>query len=92
MQYRTAWYMLHQIREVLSNGDFKLDRISVWTIIKRGYTGTYHHFSMKHLQRYVDGFTFRLNQGNCEVNTLDCMEAFAKEIGGKRIPDRELVG
>ncbi len=64
---------------------------SVWALIKRGYTGTYHHFSMKHLQRYVDGFTFRLNQGNCDIDTMDRMDAFAKGIGGKRIPYRELV-
>ncbi len=27
VQYRTAWYMLHRIREACSNGDLKLDRI-----------------------------------------------------------------
>lgn len=64
---------------------------SVWAIIKRGYTGTYHHFSMKHCQRYVDEFTFRLNQGNCEVDTVDRMAAVAEKIGGKRIPYRDLV-
>ncbi|MCY3803859.1 MAG: IS1595 family transposase [Gammaproteobacteria bacterium] len=200
VQYRTAWYMLHRVREACSSGDFKLDRIvevdetyiggkernkhnnkktkagrgavgkqavigartrggsvkakairttdgetlkgfvhgnvepgstvftddhrgyhglggvlynhesvkhsakeyvngmihtngieSVWAIIKRGYTGTYHHFSMKHCQRYVDEFTFRLNQGNCERDTIDRMEAVAGAMGGKRIPYRELV-
>lgn len=64
---------------------------SVWAIIKRGYTGTYHHFSMKHCQRYVDEFTFRLNQGNCERDTIDRMEAVAGAMGGKRIPYRDLV-
>ena len=64
---------------------------SVWAIIKRGYTGTFHHFSMKHCQRYVDEFTFRLNEGNVEVDTMDRMEAFAKGISGKRISYRELV-
>ena len=27
---------------------------SVWAVLKRGYNGTFHHFSCKHLQRYVD--------------------------------------
>ena len=47
--------------------------------------------SRKHCQRYVDEFTFRLNQGNCEVDTIERMEAFAKSIGGKRVAYKDLV-
>jgi transposase-like protein len=36
---------------------------SVWAVLKRGLHGVYHHASPKHLQRYVDEFTFRLNDG-----------------------------
>ena len=34
---------------------------SFWAIFKRGYKGTYHHMSKKHLQRYVDEFVYRFN-------------------------------
>lgn len=35
---------------------------SVWAVLKRGFYGTYHQFSRKHLQRYVDEFAYRLNE------------------------------
>lgn len=32
-----------------------------WSILKRGYVGTYHYMSKKHLQLYVNEFVFRYN-------------------------------
>ena len=51
---------------------------SVWAILKRALTGTYHHVSFKHLHRYVNETTFRLNDGNCEVDTVDRMRALCQ--------------
>ena len=34
---------------------------SFWATFKRGYIGIYHWMSEKHLQRYLDEFTYRLN-------------------------------
>ena len=64
---------------------------SVWSVFKRSIHGTWHHVSFKHLQRYIDEAAFRLNEGNCEVDTLDRMQAVAGGMTGKRIPYRELV-
>ena len=64
---------------------------SVWSVLDRSIHGTWHHVSPKHLGRYVNEATFRLNEGNCEVDTIERMEAFAGRIGGKRLPYAKLV-
>ena len=64
---------------------------SVWAVLKRSITGTWHHVSPKHLGRYVNEATFRLNEGNCEVDTLERMEALASGIGGKRLRYTDLI-
>jgi len=35
---------------------------SFWSLIKRGYIGTFHHFSPKHAHRYVNEFSARHNR------------------------------
>ena len=43
-----------------------------------------------HLHRYVNEATFRLNEGNVKIHTLDRL-AFAKMTVGKRITYKELT-
>ena len=64
---------------------------STWAVLKRSITGTWHHVSRKHLPRYINEASFRLNEGNCEVDTIERMEALAGKIGGKRLSYRDLV-
>ena len=44
---------------------------SFWALLKRGYHGTYHHMSEKHLNRYVTEFAGRHNERTRD--TLDQM-------------------
>ena len=64
---------------------------SVWAVLKRGFYGTYHNWSKKHCHRYVNEFAFRLNEGNCERDTIDRMEALVQGFAGRRIPYKVLV-
>ena len=34
---------------------------SYWALLKRGYVGVFHHFSWKHLHRYLAEFEIRWN-------------------------------
>jgi transposase-like protein len=66
---------------------------SVWAVLKRGLLlGVYHHASDKHLHRYVDEFTFRLNDGNVERHTLRRLESLTQASFGKRLTYKDLIG
>lgn len=64
---------------------------SVWALLKRGFYGIYHSFSEKHLQRYINEFTYRLNEGNVRIHTMDRIDALLAKTGGKRITYKALI-
>ena len=64
---------------------------SMWALLKRGYHGTFHHFTEKHLDRYVDEFTFRLCEGNCRLHTLTRIDNMIKNVSGKRLTYNRLI-
>ena len=64
---------------------------SVWAVMKRGMHGVYHHASPKHLHRYVDEFTFRLNEGDVKRHTLDRLDSFVDAVDGKRLTYARLI-
>jgi len=64
---------------------------SVWAVLKRGLHGVYHHASPKHIARYVDEFTFRLNDGNVKRHTLNRLDSFIVESKGCRLTYAKLI-
>ena len=63
---------------------------SFWSMLKRGYVGTYHKMSEKHLDRYVDEFEGRHNVR--PMDTANQMAAMARRADGRRLPYAELIG
>jgi hypothetical protein len=51
--------------------------------LKRQITGTHHHTSQKHLQKYIDEFDFKYN--NREMGDTERTELAIKNIEGKRL-------
>ena len=58
---------------------------SVWAVMKRGFNGVYHHWSVKHMNRYTDEFTFRLNEGNVRYDTMDRIDKLVDGAFVKRL-------
>ena len=62
---------------------------SFWSMLKRGYHGTYHKMSPKHLDRYVTEFSGRHNDR--PADTIDQMENIAQAMVGKRLRYKDLI-
>ncbi len=58
-------------------------------MLKRGYHGTYHKMSEKHLGRYVREFSGRHNIR--DLDTVDQMSTLAQGMVGKRLRYQDLV-
>ena len=62
---------------------------SFWATLKRGYHGTFHHMSRKHLDRYVAEFEGRHNRR--PLDTVDQMAVMAQGMLGKQLTYRMLT-
>ena len=59
---------------------------SVWAVLKRSVYGTHHHVSFKHLHRYVNEATFRLNDGKVDHHVMDRVTSLCQLSLGTRLP------
>ena len=62
---------------------------SFWAMLKRGYHGTYHHMSVKHLHRYIQEFAGRHNVR--DKDTLTQMSFLAVGLVSKRLKYYDLT-
>ena len=85
-------HVKHSAGEYVGANNIHVNSVeSMWAVMKRGLYGTWHHASVKHLGRYVNECTFRLNEGNVKRHTLDRMGSFVDATVGRRITYRELT-
>ena len=63
---------------------------SMWALLKRGYIGTFHYMSWKHLSRYCDEFAFRHNAG--KGNGFATIGLVLRHAVGKRLTYERLTG
>ena len=80
----------HSVREYVRGQAHTNGIESFWALLKRGYYGTYHQMSAKHLNRYVQEFAGRHNTRS--FDTMDQMKAMVRGMDGKRLRYRDLVG
>ena len=62
---------------------------SFWALLRRGYYGTFHYLSEKHLHRYINEFAGRLNIRS--MDTIDMMGSMAGGMAGKRLMYSTLI-
>ena len=75
----------HSIKEWV-NGDVHTNNIeNFWSLFKRGYLGIYHWMSKKHLQLYINEFSFRYNYKK------DYLEELLSRSIGKTLSYKELT-
>ena len=80
----------HSVKEFVRDQAHVNGMESFWAMLKRGYNGTYHHMSAKHLQRYVNEFSGRHNDRS--KDTADQMAAIVRGMNGKRLRYSDLIG
>ena len=65
------------------------DDESMLSMLNRGCQGTLHHFSDKHVDRYVRVFAGRHNE--LEADTVNVMGRMSKSLVGRMLYYRDLV-
>ncbi len=71
-------------------GDIHINTAEGWfSLLKRGVTGTFHHMSEEHLDRYVDEFVFRYTRR--DMTDAERAESAIKATEGKRLMYKETI-
>ncbi len=62
---------------------------SFWALLKRGYYGTFHFFTWKHLHRYLAEFEARWHLG--QLNGDARLDLMLESVAGRRLTYQRLI-
>ena len=79
----------HTVREYVRGQAHTNGIEAFWSLLKRGYVGTYHRMSPKHLGRYVDEFAGRHNIR--DADTVEQMRTISRGFLGRRLEYATLI-
>ena len=60
----------HTVKEFVNSMASTNSIESFWAVLKRGLNGVYYQWSKNHMTRYINEFTFRLDEGNVAHHTM----------------------
>ena len=81
--------VVHSVGEYVRGQAHTNGMESFWVLMKRGYHGTFHRMSHKHLDRYVSEFASRNNIR--DFDTVKQMEVLTAGMVGKRLTYAKLI-
>jgi len=82
--------VVNHTKKIYADGEVTTNTIeSVFSLLKRGLMGTFHHVSEEHLQRYLHEFDFRYNMRSSQgYQDIDRTDVALIGIAGKRLTYR----
>lgn len=81
----------HSVGEYVSGKAHTNSIENFWAMLKRGYYGVFHHFSWKHLHRYLAEFEVRWNMRRFEKDGRVRLDYLLGHISGHRLTYKELI-
>ena len=83
---------VNHAKEEYARGDVTTNSVeSVFAVMRRGLHGVYHKASPKHIKRYVNEFTWRLNEGNVKRHSLERLDSLIVAVTGHQITYEKLI-
>ena len=79
----------HSLQEYVKGDVHTNGTESLWSLLKRAHTGTFHKLSPQHLDRYVQAFAGRHNLR--ELDTIHQIQSVRRGMEGKRLTYKALI-